>query len=141
MKVEKTKKSTHQDIYFGDEGFQRLTRLAQRESRSNGDVVRDALIQYELNGSLLQDVVRDAVLALFNALLPDEAYDPVDDPRQAQTVLELAQLLNSVYAAQGIAQALILLQMQENGRPFSFSGEQGLSEDSQDEVQQGRETL
>ena len=139
MHEEKTKKQTHQDIWFGEEGFQRLVRLATREVRSYGDIVRDALVAYELNGSLFQDAVRDAVLDLFNTQLPDEANDHVDDPRQAQAVLTLAQLLHSIYAAQGIAQALTLLQTHESGRPLYIVEEQDLSEDGQDEVQQGEE--
>ena len=59
--------------------------------------------------SLYRDSVRDAVLGIFRAMLPDEQYDPSDDPRQEEAVSYLGELLNSPYAAEGIQQAFDLL--------------------------------
>ena len=53
-------------------------------------------------------VVADAVAAVALAVEPDERYDPADDDRAEEPVLRLAQLLGSLPAAEGVAQALRL---------------------------------
>lgn len=97
------------DIYFGDGGMRRLFRLIEMTGHEAGDVVRSALIEYELNQTALRDVVRDAVLDLARSILPDGRDDPTQDTRREQAERSLAELLNSLYAAQGIAQALVIL--------------------------------
>jgi hypothetical protein len=99
----------HRDIWFGQEGIQRLERLAYTCRSSQGEIARQALIEYEISRTQFRDTVRDAVLAVFRAQIPDELYDPVDDPRQEESVRHLGELLNSPYAAEGIAEAFSLL--------------------------------
>jgi hypothetical protein len=101
-KEEKARRDTH----WGTDGLQRLDRLARLEKRSGAEIARQALIDYELGKSYFRDTVREAVLGVLRALLPDEQFDPVDDIRQDEAVGVLGMLLNSVYAAQGIRDAL-----------------------------------
>lgn len=95
-------------IRFGKEGA-RLERMAKREGKSWGEIVRQALIDRELSQSMFKDTARDAVLALFAVLLPDERFDPVEDERQEKAIQYLGALLNSMSAAEGIAAAFTLL--------------------------------
>lgn len=94
------------DTRWGTEGLRRLDRLAGLEKRSSAEIARQALIQYELDQSYFRDTVREGVLDVLRTLLPDEQFDPVDDTRQDEAVVALGMLLNSVYAAQGIRDAL-----------------------------------
>ena len=88
---------------------ERLLRLTTREKRSTGEIARKALIQYELGLGHFKDTVRDAILDLFEVLLPDGRYDPEDDTRQEQAVQHLGTMLDSMSAAEGIAEAFTLL--------------------------------
>ncbi len=103
------KKVRRRDTYWGEEGVQRLERLSSLSGESPDKIARQALIEYELSRAQFRDTVRDTVLNLFQALIPDECYDPTDDPRQDQAVRSLGELLNAPYAAQGIADAFSLL--------------------------------
>lgn len=97
------------DTYWGKEGVHRLGRLSSSSGESPDKIARQALIEYELSRSEFRETVRNAVLDLFQVLIPDELWDPADDPRQDQAVRFLGTLLNSAYAAQGIADAFSLL--------------------------------
>jgi hypothetical protein len=101
--VDKTKR----DIRFGKEGIERLDRLASLSGDSPGEIARQALIEYELSRAHFRDTVCSAVLNLFRAQVPDELYDPAEDTRQEEAVRQLGALLGSIYAAEGIQQALI----------------------------------
>lgn len=101
------KKDRH-DIRWGRE-LPRLLRLAARSGKTPGEIARQALVEYELSQSEFKDMVRDAVLALMRALLPDERYDPLVDPRQQEAEQILGALLHSGFAAEGIAEAFTLL--------------------------------
>ena len=117
------------DTYWGADGLRRLDRLSSGEGRSGTDIAREALIEYEMSQSSFRDTVRDRILDLYNALLPNDAFDPIDDPRREKATIALAEVLNSVYAAQGIASALTLLQNQNGGIPFHFPREQNTVEE------------
>jgi len=116
------------DIYFGDEGMRRLLRLVETTGSDAAEIVRAALILYELQHSLLRDQVRDAVLSLALALLPDERNDPAVDDRREQAERFLAELLDSTYAAQGIAEALNLLLHSDNEERWNISPKRGNSD-------------
>jgi len=98
---------THRDIFLGREGIERLERLAQGNGASQSEIARHALIAYEVSQSLYRDTVRDATLALIQACMPDELYDPVDDPRQEDAVKHLGEILGSYYAAEGVQLAIV----------------------------------
>ena len=110
-KEEKTKR----DVRFGREGMARLTRIAKQEQTTPSEIVRKSVIKYELDNAEFRDTVRDGVLTLLAALIPDERYDPEDDPRQDQAVLDLGVLLDSLYGAQGVAAALTLVLAHNSG--------------------------
>lgn len=95
-------------IRWGRE-LSRLMRLSAKTGKSPGDIARQAVIEYEIGQSLFRDTVRDAVLALVQACVPDGQYDPIEDPRQEEAVRHLGGLLNSMYAAEGIQSAFTLL--------------------------------
>lgn len=56
-----------------------------------------------------QIAVRNAVVAFWTALEPDERYDPADDPRETEALAQLVRALGSEVAARGVAEALYLL--------------------------------
>jgi hypothetical protein len=106
--MKKEEKSDRHDIRWGKE-LSRLKRLTARSGMSAGEIARQALIDYELSRSEYRDTVRDAVLALFQSLVPDEQYDPVEDPRQQEALQALGDVLHSGFAAEGIAEAFTSL--------------------------------
>lgn len=65
----------------------------------------DAIMR-RVQQSLTRDAIRDAVLAVAEALEPDGQYDPEDDPRPAHAIHQVAQFLEDPLAAEGIAAAL-----------------------------------
>ncbi|HUY75537.1 MAG TPA: hypothetical protein VMV29_02125 [Ktedonobacterales bacterium] len=77
-----------------------------RERTSSEDAILRRVQQ-----SLTRDAIRDAVLAVAEALEPDGQYDPEDDPRPPQAVHQLAQLLEDPLVAESIAAALRTLWM------------------------------
>lgn len=85
----------------------RLIRLAQLHGRSTGEIAREALISYEVTQSQFRDTIRDTVLSLYRASIPDEMYDPSDDPRQENAVRSLADMLGNIYVAEGIQLAIM----------------------------------
>lgn len=97
------------DVWFGTEGITLMNYLATQEGRPGGEIARKALFEYASNRVGYRDIIRDAVLDLMRALLPDGQYDPVDDPREQEAVHILGVLLQSAYAAEGIAAAITLL--------------------------------
>jgi hypothetical protein len=98
------------DTRWGPGGLQRLDRLAKQERRSGAEIARQALIDYEVSQSYFRDTVRCAALQLFQALVYQEEGwygDPASEeatPADKATA-ELASLLNSIYAAQGMREA------------------------------------
>jgi len=94
------------DISWGPDGIGRLERLAQVSGSSQSEVAREALIAYEVNQATYRDTVRDATLALIQACMPDEQFDPSEDPRQEEAVKRLGELLGSYYAAEGVQLAI-----------------------------------
>jgi hypothetical protein len=92
-----------------DESIARSERLENELDLDKSKVVRLALKKLELQQSNLRQDVMHAVLALAAALEPDERYDPADDPRREEATQRLAALLGSTPAAEGIAQALVVL--------------------------------
>lgn len=97
------------DVAWGKEGKERLVRLSQLEGHTAGVIARQAVYEYEINRSLFRDTVCQAVLQLFQVLVPDGQYDPVEDSRQEEAVAYLGTLLHNPYAAEGIAQAFTML--------------------------------
>jgi hypothetical protein len=66
----------------------------------------------QVQRSLDRDAIRDTVLELAASLLPDEQYDPSDNPNAETATLKLAALLGNVSsrdAALGIQLALMLM--------------------------------
>jgi hypothetical protein len=66
----------------------------------------------QIQASLDRDAIRDAILELAASLLPNENYDPSDNPNIEAATLKLADLLGNVSnrdAALGIQQALMLM--------------------------------
>jgi len=100
---------SRRDVHFGVEGIHLMNSLARSEGRPGGEIAREALFDYVRKRTGYRDIVRDAVLDLMRALLPDGQYDPVDDPREQEAVHILGVLLQSAYAAEGIAAAITLL--------------------------------
>lgn len=98
---------THLDLFLGKDGVSRIQRLATSSGSSHSEVARRALIEYEVGQSLMRDTVRDATLELIQACMPDELYDPAEDPRQGEAVRRLGELLGSAYAAEGIQLAIM----------------------------------
>ena len=106
--MENEEKNDRHDIRWGKE-LPRLKRLAVRSGMTPGEIARRALMEYELSQSEFKDTVREAVLVLFRALLPDEQYDPLEDTRQMEAIHYLGALLHSGFAAEGIAEAFTML--------------------------------
>ena len=98
------------DIRWGREGVQRLRRLSAYSGDSSVMIARQALLEYELSRAEFRDTVREAVLELMRSLVPDNQHNPVNDSgREERALRTLGELLNSNYAAQGVADALSLL--------------------------------
>lgn len=91
------------------EAVERIERLKGAMDLDASKIVRRGLLQLELQQSNLRQDVMHATLALAAALDPDERYDPADDPRREEATQRLAALLGSTPAAEGIAQALVVL--------------------------------
>lgn len=106
--MNKDEKQQHRDIWLGRAGVERLERLARVCRSSHGEVTREALVAYELSRSEFRDTVKEAIIQVIRAAIPDEQYDPVDDPRMEEAVRYLGHLLNSPFAAEGIALAMTL---------------------------------
>jgi hypothetical protein len=79
---------------------------AQALGTSPGALLRDCYRDWRLGQSEIADRVRIQVLLLAEASQPDERFDPEDDPRGGLAIENLAALLGSAYAAQGIADAM-----------------------------------
>jgi hypothetical protein len=102
-------KDPRRDIWWGDDGIERLDRLCASFSDTAASIARRALLEFELRQVEIRDMVCDAVLDLLQAQVPDGQYDPADDPREALATARLGALLGSSYAAQGVAEAFRLL--------------------------------
>lgn len=94
---------------MNDDAVDRINRLKKEMDLDASKIVRRALLELELQQSNLRQDVMHAVLALTAALEPDERYDPADDPRREEATQRLAALLGSTPAAEGIAQALVVI--------------------------------
>lgn len=103
------KRVTRVTYTVDNEAQARIERLESELDLDKSKVVRLALRELELQQSNMRDLVMHAVLALAAALEPDERYDPSDDPRREEATQRLAALLGSTPAAEGIAQALVVL--------------------------------
>lgn len=76
-----------------------------------GALLRDCYRDWRISQAETADRIRVQVLCLAEASQPDERFDPADDPRASLAIENLAALLGSAYAAQGIADALTDLWM------------------------------
>lgn len=83
------------EIYFGDDGLARLTRMTSN-GRGLSEVVNEALKEKEMRDTAFRETVRAAIIRV------------ADHPEQA--VQELTDLLGSHPAAEGIVLALLELQ-------------------------------
>lgn len=63
-------------------------------------------ITQQIKLSFDRDKIRDAVLDLYRAQLPDDQYDPADDHRQEDAVKKIIHLTGSPVIAEAIQQAL-----------------------------------
>lgn len=59
-----------------------------------------------LERSFTRDALREAIIQVGLAVAPDGVYDPADDPRAAQAVSALAQLVEDTTLAEAVADAL-----------------------------------
>lgn len=100
------------DVYLGAETLAWLESESQAAGKGKAEIIKEALRDRRLAQSTIADLIREATIALARSIEPDERYDPVDDPREAEALSALARLLGSAYAAQGIADALNALWVQ-----------------------------
>ncbi len=66
---------------------------------------RDA-ISKRVERSLQRDDIRNAILTVGQAIVPDGQYDPADDPRLEQAISALGQLVEDMTFAEAVADAL-----------------------------------
>ena len=69
----------------------------------------------------LQLRIRDAIIAMAAAMMPDERYDPADDPRTEEPARALVDLFGEI-EARGIIEALTIVQSQSYLREMLRDG-------------------
>lgn len=93
------------DVYLGAEVLAWLESESQASDQSKAEIIKAALRDRRLAQAAIAGEVRAAVLTLAQATEPSEI-DPTEDAREMGALNALARLLGSLYAAQGIADAL-----------------------------------
>lgn len=106
------------DVDYGEDLLVYIRTTSAARGIPAAALVKEYVQEARLRDGAITDLVAAAVLALAAAIEPDERYDPADDPREAEAVGQLAQLLGSAPAALGVQKALHQLWVQRSTREW-----------------------